>query len=149
MFYITVRPEDWNSYLRSDVIYFGPVVEAYSSEAEMAIDPATGEVVYRGLAERKESFAVLPAMYPTWILRGIWNYLTGKLVSIFGVKPEDNPLRMEFHLGYRLGERPGRPGVRVPPTPARESILPGIRLNDIIDKGFSKGRYKKLAEVYV
>lgn len=47
---------------------------------------------------------MLPRLFLSWIFMGIWNFLTSKLVSLFGVKPENNPFRMQFHYGYALRE---------------------------------------------
>jgi hypothetical protein len=68
----------------------------------MRVNPYSGELEITGMREEEGRFPVLPGMFLSWILMGILNFITGKILGWLGFKT--NPLELKFHYGYALRE---------------------------------------------
>jgi hypothetical protein len=98
--YLGINPQYMERYYTGRSVYLGPTTPIRYGVMSTRVDPDTGEIMLTGYREEQGVFPVLPGFFLAWILKGIWNWLTGKLLSIFGIKPEENPLRLDFHMGY-------------------------------------------------
>lgn len=157
MLYIPIKPENWEKFLDPRNIYLGFWTEAWSTEAEMVIDPRTGEITYRGLALRgPEYFAVLPNLLIPYIFKQTWNYIVDKVANsgigkILDIEPGfgKNPFRIEFILGFGVG---GVPEIRRQATQA--GSLPKVYElyeDDIFDydyKGFIIDGINEFPKIY-
>jgi len=91
-------------YLRGDSIYLGPTTPVNYRVMSTRINPYSGEMEITGMREEQGQFPVLPGLFLHWILMGLWNWLSGWLLSLFGISRDKNPLRLQFHYGYALKE---------------------------------------------
>ena len=99
--YIELSPRYFENYTRGRSVYLGPTTPINYGVMSTRVDPDTGQIDLTGYREERGVFPVLPGFFLTWIFKGIWNFLTGKLLSwLFKIKPEENPLRLDFHMGY-------------------------------------------------
>jgi len=102
MFYKRLDPEIWERYSQPGNVYIGPTTNIRYGVMSTRVDPETGQIGLTGYREEEGLFPVLPSMFFPWILKSLWNWLSGLLAGLFGIRPEDNPLRMDFHLGYAV-----------------------------------------------
>ncbi|MEM2947418.1 MAG: hypothetical protein QXN96_04165 [Candidatus Bathyarchaeia archaeon] len=98
--YIEIRPDYLERYYTGRSVYLGPTTPIRYGVMSTRVDPDTGEIMLTGYREEHGLFPVLPGFFLFWIFKGIWNWIVGKILSIFGIKPEENPLRLDFHIGY-------------------------------------------------
>ncbi len=101
MFWIELDPSNWEKYVAPSTIYLGPRATVYFQTADVRIDPETGEWEITGVREQKGTWPILPSMYPSWIGKGIFNFISDKTVGKFlkWLDIEENPLRLEYHIG--------------------------------------------------
>lgn len=98
--YIKLDPRYMERYYKGNDVYLGPTTPVNYGVMSTQIDPDTGEIMLTGYREERGAFPVLPGFFAAWLFKGLWNFITGKLFSwLFGTKPEENPLRLDFHYG--------------------------------------------------
>jgi len=102
--YQRIEPEAFKKYTSGEYLYLGLNTPIQYGVMSTRVDPATGDILVTGLREERGVFPVLPNFFMLWLLKGIWNWFSSLLSGVFGVKPENNPLRLDFHLGYAVEE---------------------------------------------
>ncbi len=99
--HVNLNPKYMEDYTKGRSVYLGPTTPINYGVMSTRVDPDTGQIDLTGYREERGVFPVLPGFFLSWIFKGIWNFLTGKLLSwLFKIKPEENPLRLDFHYGY-------------------------------------------------
>ena len=99
--YINLSRKYMENYTNGRSVYLGPTTPINYGVMSTRVDPDTGEIDLTGCREEHGVFPVLPGFFLAWIFKSIFNFLTGKLLSwLFGIKPEENPLKLDFHYGY-------------------------------------------------
>ena len=107
--YINLPPYYLQRYSTGRSVYLGPTTPINYGVMSTRVDPDTGEMTLTGFREERGQFPVLPGFFLPWILMAIWTLLSGWLFRLFGVKKKENPLRLDFHMGY-INKEYGAPG---------------------------------------